>query len=81
MIKAIHSTSLGAGDIDAGRYATSSRRVHGERKLDWWNGGQYSVLVNDEVQHYARSGVAEIILGTVDAPPQNQMHPGKIRAI
>src|ERR1700733_9480680 len=25
-------------------------------------------LVNDEVQHYARTGVAEIILGSVDAP-------------
>jgi hypothetical protein len=77
MIKAIHSTSLGAGDIDAGRYATSSRRVHGERKLDWWNGGQYSVLVNDEVQHYARSGVAEIILGTVDAPRKTRCIQGR----
>jgi hypothetical protein len=25
-------------------------------------------LVNDEVQHYARAGVAEIIFGTIDAP-------------
>jgi hypothetical protein len=25
-------------------------------------------LVNDEVQHYARAGVAEIIFGTLDAP-------------
>ena len=35
-------------------------------------------LVNDEVQHYARAGVAEIIFGAIDAPSAGPEAPPRI---